>query len=472
MKCVVVTALFILCVYGATLDVTVGTTSVLYTTWPTFVSFNFDWWSKSNPGWDNAGLLHIDLTNHDLLYLTSQLAPARLRIGGSLGDTIIYTMGDLHLPCTNGISCFNSTRWDEVNAFVKSTGIGVVFGLNELYNDRKSGEKWNTSNAEVLLQYTAQKGYPVFGFEIGNELNGKLSPADCAADAATLKQLLTKYWPDASTRPKVIAPDDNINEQWFNSYVSLSAGHVDIYTYHEYNGYGLDPNLPNEIPTTQFIDKSTSSASVMMNIVDKYAPKADLWLGEGAAAWHSGQDGTTNTFESGFYYVNALGTQAQHKHTGSQRQALVGGYYELIDKTTFFPNPDYYTALLWKRTMGEKVLSTKYELSQDIRVYAHCTAKSSSGSVTLAVVNVSKNITYTINPTGIDSVSPRQEYILTSPNGNIRSRSIDLNDKQLDYSTVKLPTLDPKVVDSGSLEVPPLSYGYIVFPNANAAACH
>ena len=55
------------------------------------------------------------------------------------------------------------------------------------------------------------------------------------------------------------------------------------------------------------------------------------------------------------------------------RQTLLGGYYELIDKTTLTPNPDYWTALLWKRTMGQGVLGAWTSNSTTVYAFASCT---------------------------------------------------------------------------------------------------
>jgi hypothetical protein len=41
----------------------------------------------------------------------------------------------------------------------------------------------------------------------------------------------------------------------------------------------------------------------------------------------------------------------------SCRQDYIGGDYGMVDCLTGAPLPDYYTALLWTRLMGPKVLS-------------------------------------------------------------------------------------------------------------------
>ncbi|KAJ0706041.1 putative glycosidase [Helianthus annuus] len=60
------------------------------------------------------------------------------------------------------------------------------------------------------------------------------------------------------------------------------------------------------------------------------------------------------------------------------RQSLIGGNYGLLNTTTFEPNPDYYSALLWHRLMGKKVLSTRFLGTKKIRAYVHCAKESVS----------------------------------------------------------------------------------------------
>lgn len=53
----------------------------------------------------------------------------------------------------------------------------VVFGLNALSGrtigpDGSAIGAWNSSNAELLIRYTVNKGYTIYGWELG-----KISPS-------------------------------------------------------------------------------------------------------------------------------------------------------------------------------------------------------------------------------------------------------------------------------------------------------
>nr|GFD60937.1 heparanase-like protein 1 [Tanacetum cinerariifolium] len=50
---------------------------------------------------------------------------------------------------------------------------------------------------------------------------------------------------------------------------------------------------------------------------------------------------------------------------------LIGGNYGLLNKTTFMPNPDYYSALLWNQLMGTGVLLVeRRSCGPHLRTYA------------------------------------------------------------------------------------------------------
>lgn len=57
--------------------------------------------------------------------------------------------------------------------------------------------------------------------------------------------------------------------------------------------------LVPQILTPKFLDGTVQPA--INAAYQKYTPHAQLWVGEAAAAWHSGRDGVTNAFASNFW---------------------------------------------------------------------------------------------------------------------------------------------------------------------------
>jgi heparanase 1 len=315
---------------------------------------------------------------------------------------------------------------------------------------------------------------------LGNELEHKVTANVMAEDYVTLRNMINEMWPDPSSRPWLIGPDENPDGDYLKDFLQ-GAGHViNASTYHVYPGYGLDPKLPNEILTVDYLNKEGSLAESLGSIISSSAPGVEGWVGETAAAWHSGQYNTTNTFLSGFWYLDALSSVAAADQKAFCRQTLIGGNYELLDKNTTEPYPDYYTALLFKRLMGQKILSVKVDstIQQWIRAYASCTAPDveevEEGAVTLAFLNINNSTSFNLTIANVsESMADREEFHLsTGEGGNLRSHTMKLNGNLLQLQDDKLPPLSGQIVSgSAPLTIQPLTYGYAVLKNVNAHAC-
>lgn len=130
-----------------------------------------------------------------------------------------------------------------------------------------------------------------------------------------------------------------------------------------------------------------------------------------------------------------MGLLAQRAHSVFIRQTLSGSDCKrwcrlidsidgLLDDSDLSPNPDYFTALIWKKLMGQSVLTVESDTST-VRAYVHST-KGQKGNITVALLNLDSN-PITINfpfPS-----SPRTEYLLTST--SLSSREMMLNGSPL-----------------------------------------
>ena len=151
------------------------------------------------------------------------------------------------------------------------------------------------------------------------------------------------------------------------------------------------------------------------------------------------------------------------------------------------PNPDYWTSILWRHLVGNLVLQstdakTNDGRGQDVRVYAFCSAEHLGhvGGVTLVVVQT-KDTEAELDPKMLsqtDGARGRANlYWLTSYPGQPLSRDIFLNGQVLrvvDEETMELPRLNQMGVSLTAeqpIVLPPKSYGFIVLPEAGAAAC-
>ena len=241
-----------------------------------------------------------------------------------------------------------------------------------------------------------------------------------------------------------------------------------------WNGFSAEPPIePDSAPSIQ---QAFGTYQRSANT------RAELWVGETAAAWDSGKPGATNAFVDSFWFVSQLGSLAQAGVAMQCRQTLVGGAYELLDKHTFQPNPDYWVALLWHRLMGKHVLGvTQPTAAPLLRLYAHCYdgGKSAhSGAVTVVVMNADDSRTVQLELEGVQAMVPRQEYRLTAgatdKSESLRSRTVKLNGRQVNMAEDgTLPTLDPVVVTNAStpLQVQPLEIVFAVLLRATSVSC-
>ncbi|KAG8367474.1 hypothetical protein BUALT_Bualt16G0075800 [Buddleja alternifolia] len=491
-----------------------------------FVCATLDWWppDKCDYGtcsWDHASLLNLDLKNVIFLNAVKAFSPLKIRLGGTLQDKLVYQTVDKQQPCLPfakdasklfGFSegCLPLDRWDELNSFFNESGALVIFGLNALYGkwihpNNTATAPWNSSNAESLIRYTLKKGYNIYGWELGNELSGRgvgvgISVDPYASATIALHDLIQNIYKGVDTKPHIIAPGGFFDSNWFQQYLAKTVGSLNAITHHIYNlGPGSDEHLIDRILNPSILDSGADVFKNLQNILKSSPNSAAAWVGESGGAYNSGRNKVTNAFVFSFWYLDQLGLASTYDTKTYCRQTLIGGNYGLLNTTTFVPNPDYYSALLWHRLMGRSVLSTHFTGSRTIRAYAHC-AKQSQG-ITLLLINIDGNTTVHAkvdfngtlmllhkhrhhkhhrskvipSPHHIEQVSEtvREEYHLTPMDGNIQSQTVLLNGKALTVNSSGLiPALEPVMVNTSEpITVAPYSIVFVRMQNVAIPAC-
>ena len=144
----------------------------------------------------------VNFSSPLMVNLGKGLSPATLRVGGTSQDLLTYTPdGGIenwesstnpiqkcsksnmkpYPNCTSNLQCYNcdgdvsnsskftmsSHDWDLVNSFALKAGWELIFGLNVFPRIDREGDRWDSSNARQLIQYTMDKGYQV-AWELGN----------------------------------------------------------------------------------------------------------------------------------------------------------------------------------------------------------------------------------------------------------------------------------------------------------------
>ena len=106
-------------------------------------------------------------------------------------------------------------------------------------------------------------------------------------------------------------------------------------------------------------------------------------------------------------------------------------------------------------------------VDDQVRVYAHC-SRERVGAVTVLAINLDSENSVRIDIDGISNTE-KELYLLTS-NG-LDSADLILNGTLLRDDNGVLPPLDPTQIGRRPADIPPHAMAFIVYPNADAAAC-
>ena len=489
-----------------------------------FICATLDWWppEKCDYGtcsWGRASLLNLDLKNTILLNAIKAFSPLKLRLGGTLQDKVIYATPDNKQSCnafrkstsemfgfTQG--CLPMRRWDELSSFFQKAGAKIIFGLNALTgrtinsNGTATGA-WDYTNSESFIRYNVKNNYTVHGWELGNELCGHgigttISASQYVSDTTALQKIVQDIYKGVEPKPLILSPGGFFDANWFKDYTDKTTTSLDVVTHHIYNlGPGVDQHLIEKILDPSVLDGISSTFRNLRGILKGSTTSAAAWVGEAGGAYNSGRNLVSNTFVYSFWYLDQLGMSATYDTKTYCRQTLIGGNYGLLNTTTFEPNPDYYSALLWHRLMGRNVLATSFSGPKKIRAYAHC-AKQSKG-ITVLLINlhnttaiearVAFNATWTLRHKhkshklhrshvaklrqGLESSTEREEYHLTAKDGNIQSQTMLLNGNALHVdSSGTIPSLNPVYVNASEpIVVGPSSIVFAHIPYVVPPAC-
>ncbi|XP_062430967.1 heparanase [Rhea pennata] len=373
---------------------------------------------------------------------------------------------------------------DILYSFANCSRFHLVFGLNALL--RKNGLQWDSSNAELLLDYCASRRYDM-SWELGNEPNSFRKKSGVYVDGfqlgrdfVRLRHLLDGY--PLYRRARLYGPDvgrpRKRTQRLLRSFLKSGGKAIDSVTWHHYYVNGRSATREDFL-SPDVLDTFATAIRDVFEIVDGTTPSKKVWLGETSSAYGGGAPNLSNTYIAGFMWLDKLGLSARQGIDVVMRQVFFGaGTYHLVD-ANFEPLPDYWLSLLYKNLVGTKVLhvSLKGAEQRRLRVYLHCTnthhPKYREGDVTLFALNLYNATRYLQLPDGLSSKHVDEYLLLPHGKGNILSKSIQLNGHVLRMVDDKmLPALNEKPLGPGSiLGLPAFSYGFYVIKNAKATAC-
>jgi heparanase 1 len=418
-----------------------------------------------------------DFTRPRLIKLVQNLAPAYLRIGGSASDEVYYDMGDsIPTPPAPYKYRLNRGQWDALNHFAGEAGLQVVFALNAGQGPRDGAGRWLPDNARQLIQYSAEQGYPIAAWSLGNEPNlfpiahGLwLSTRQYAQEYKVLKAILREWMPAARLLGPSSAFWPVIGEMLpvFPNFMKEAGELLDVVTWHYYpqqssrSPVAVRRASPQWMLSPAFFDETSRWASQITRLRDRFAPQEEIWLEESGNAQCGGEPGLSDRFIAGFWWLDTLGLLARAGQHIVTRQNLSGADYSLLNETKLDPNPDYWNSYLWKQLMGTTVLDVKYSPQRpDLRLYAHSSRDQAPPTKVVLALNINQQESLELD----FGTSPLQVYLCTAD--DLLDRQVLLNGQPLETGTDgSAPELQPVTVTDSPVLLPPVSYTFIVIPN-------
>ena len=451
---------------------------------------------------------------------------------GPTPDTLAPNYAALSAPGFTGyvpeVTVVNDDLWRSIAGFAAASGTSLLWDLNAV-DFRTQAGAWDPAlNASALFAFTAAEGLNVAAWELGNEpdiwpkhFGMTVTGTQLAADLRTLQASLVQAGlSTALAGPSLATFNAPIVQSFLQGWVASGGGALSLTTH----AYPLGPptyapnstrpscSVANYLNLTRVNNIASYLGEFTASVQQFGDPTATrMVLEETASNSLGGCVGFSDRFISGFYWLNILGLVAESGFQQINRQDLAGmsftasgSQYTLFGPPGWIngsglvdgksPHPDYYTSLFFKRLMGVQVLSSSVTGTGSFAAHVWCAASTAPGagpgSVTVAYLNAMDAPTtfQVVGGNGVAyALSPRSEFILSGD--SLTDSTIYLNAgsaaTKLERSAARLRvnkdgTLpDALAMPSGRLVadgatqllVPPLSYGFIVLPAANAPAC-
>lgn len=470
-----------------------------------FTGVNMDFWPTTKPKWNGAGALIVDLTQPRLRTLARGLSGALLRLGGSPADFLLYDVSPdacsaenlnktqpvpgAHYFCpiwdqTAG-QCLTLARWRSLLEFAGDAGLSLVLDLNACWGRKSASGDMDWSNIDGLLNVTAAArgtwGGALWGVEFANEVYENINATVYGRSAARLRARLDALWaPPGPPAPRVMGPDaweNDLSKAYYTEMLAASGGALHAVTVHDYAD-DCCASVGGNVLNVTCLDALFDNPAFVRDIAA--ANGVATWNGEGALHAYSGVSGLTDTAVSTVYYLHALGSYAERGIGLFSRQTLIGGDYELVNRTTLAPTPDYYGLLLFRKLVGGAALATvAVAAPAGVRAHAFC-ALGAPGGVAVLLVNFAAAVGATVSiewPTAPPSGAAAELYTLTGVAGWADGDGASglfraaLNNETLVFDG-GLPVLTGTSVGAAAdVWLPAVSATFVVWAGAGVGAC-
>jgi heparanase 1 len=429
----------------------------------------------------------INLANPRLRKLAEALGPSYVRVSGTWQNSTYFQNDDNPAPTEvpkgfKGV--LTRAEWKGVIDFAHSVDGKLVTSFAISAGTRGPDGVWTPAQAQSFIDYTKSIGGSITAAEFMNEPTfpgpgGAPAGYDAAAfakDAKVFEAFLRKESPQT-----IFLGPGGIGEG-----VSLTGGSgpmkitlidtedimkatgpvFDAFSYHFYGTVSkrcLGNMSVDKALTAEWLDRTDIVEGFYANLRDKYMPGKPMWLNETAEA-ACGGDQFAGEFVDTFRYLNQLGTLAQKGVKVVMHNTLASSDYGLLSEDTLDPAPDYWAALLWKRTMGDVVLNPGTPKDQSLRIYAHC-SKDGKGGVALVALNTDTKQDQVLN-------LPQAAESFTLTAADLTSAKTLLNGEELQpEADGSVGALKPDHVKAGLARLAPASVTFLIFPSARNKSC-
>lgn len=432
----------------------------------------------------------LDLSDVKLQHLAAALGPAYVRVSGTWANATWFADSDeAPSKAPPGFdTVLTRKQWRGVIDFVKAIDGELVTSVATSPGTRDADGVWQPDTATRLFSYTREIGGRIAATEFANEPNmlwltqppagytGEAYRRDYAAFAEWLRAaspgtaLLapgvaelgepTRTMAQRNQSRQILQPEDLI---------AASSPRPDAFSFHFYGGGSircgggaLGMTLENAL-TPSWLDSVDPAITRVSRLRDAVAPGTPLWNTESAESSCGGNPWAA-TFADTFRFVDTLGRSARQGVRVYIHNTLSASDYALLDEHGNVPRPNYWAAVLWKRTMGTKVLMPPPSPAAAIRIYAHCSLNS-HGGVSLAMINTGETeVSIPIDREG-------RAWLLESSNNALDTKAILINGRPPQASERgELSGLGSKKVFN-SVSLPRRSVAFVTVDDARNPVC-
>ena len=429
-----------------------------------------------------------DLADPRLRALTRQLGPIYIRVSGTWANSTYLEAEGEHLsaPPPGYEQVLTRAQWRGLVGFARAVDarIGVSYAVSA--GARGADGVWKSDQAQRLLDLTREAGGDLAFSEFINEPNaaslGNLPKNYTVADYTRDFAIFRRWAKQAAPAMTIVGPG-GVGEGaglgripvaslakilLTDKLMEANPNTVDAVSYHFYGAvsqrcHGRGPAEADKAQALSpaWLDLTLRDWRYYAALRDKYEPGDPMWVTETAQAACGGSP-WASSFTDTFRYVNQLGLLAQKGVKVVMHNTLTASDYSLIDQDTRVPRPNYWAAVLWRRTMGTTVLAAPVSPSPDLRLYAQCLRRA-KGGVALAAINLGDSAQSLAVARG------SRAWVIAAPSLDSTTVTISGRTPAL-AADGQLTGLDGQAV-TGQVTVPAKAIAFIAVPAANNPDC-